>query len=65
MAKNSTIVEKNTVSSKHVSCDGGQFYGHPKIYLEIGQQKNIKCPYCGQVFIYKPKETYSNQIKTN
>ena len=57
MAKNSTIVEKTTVSSKHVSCDGGLSYGHPKIYLEIGPQKKAKCPYCGQIFVYKPKET--------
>ena len=63
MAKNSTIVEKSTVNSKYVSCDGGSSYGHPKIYLKIGQQKNIKCPYCGQIFVYKPKDISSNQTK--
>ncbi|MDJ1257228.1 MAG: zinc-finger domain-containing protein [Candidatus Midichloria sp.] len=63
MAKNPSIVEKNIVYSKYVCCDGRPYYGHPKIYLEIGADKQTKCPYCGQVFVYTPKNTFSNKIK--
>ncbi|WHQ46858.1 MAG: zinc-finger domain-containing protein [Candidatus Midichloria sp.] len=51
------------MNSKHVCCDGGPYYGHPKIYLEIGTDEHIKCPYCGQVFVYTSKNTSSNKIK--
>ncbi|AEI88624.1 MAG: putative protein, contains Zn-finger domain [Candidatus Midichloria mitochondrii] len=63
MAKNSIIVEKNVVHSERVCCDGGPCYGHPKIYLEIGANRQTKCPYCGRVFVYAPKSASGNKIK--
>jgi uncharacterized Zn-finger protein len=39
---------------KKVSCDGGSgALGHPKIFLDIGDMKNIECPYCGKNFVLK------------
>lgn len=42
------------VTKKKVSCDGGEgSLGHPKVYLEIGEQGKIECPYCGKNFVLK------------
>ena len=39
------------VNSKKVSCDGGGgALGHPKVYLEIGDENEIVCPYCSKLF---------------
>ena len=48
-------LEQIIVFNKHISCDGGIVYGHPKIYLEIGAEKKVKCPYCDKIFIYQEK----------
>jgi uncharacterized Zn-finger protein len=34
-----------------VSCDGDKgTLGHPKVYLNFGDKKEIDCPYCGKKF---------------
>ncbi len=39
------------VSETRVSCNGGGgVLGHPKIYLEMGEEDHITCPYCGREF---------------
>ena len=38
------------VKSKSVNCDGGSS-GHPNIYLKIGEDKKVVCPYCSRVFM--------------
>ena len=39
------------VKSKKVSCDGGGgVLGHPKVYLEMGDENEIVCPYCSKLF---------------
>ena len=40
------------VSSSNVACDGGEgALGHPKIYLDMGKEKKIVCPYCSKLFV--------------
>lgn len=44
--------ELQVVSSSNVSCDGGGgALGHPKIYLDMGKEKKIVCPYCSKLFV--------------
>ena len=39
------------VQSKKVICDGGGgALGHPKVYLEMGDENEIVCPYCSKLF---------------
>ena len=45
--------DKNTelVSSKKVSCSGHNGpLGHPKVYLEMGDNESVVCPYCSKIF---------------
>lgn len=45
--------EIEKVSDKHVHCDGnGDGLGHPKVYLEIGEEGQVVCPYCSKKFVY-------------
>jgi uncharacterized Zn-finger protein len=38
----------------HVSCDGGGgVLGHPKVYLEMGDQTYVECPYCDRRFVLR------------
>jgi len=40
------------VTSRSVSCDGGiGLAGHPNVYLNIGDENEVVCPYCSRVFI--------------
>ena len=44
--------ELQVVSSSNVVCDGdGGALGHPKIYLDMGKEKKIVCPYCSKLFV--------------
>jgi len=42
------------VSTRRVSCDGGGgALGHPKVYLEIGEEGFVDCPYCDRRYVLK------------
>ncbi len=37
-----------------VSCDGGGgALGHPRVYLEMGDEGFVECPYCDKRFTLK------------
>lgn len=46
-------VEIVEVETSNVSCDGGSVLGHPRIYLNMGETKEVDCPYCGCRFVLK------------
>ena len=49
-------VEILETDSKTVACDGGGgALGHPRVFLQIGQENEIECPYCGRVYRYRRK----------
>ena len=45
------------VESTRVACDGGAqeqgALGHPKVWLEIGADGFVECPYCGRRYVAK------------
>ena len=37
-----------------VACDGdGGALGHPRVYLEMGDETSVECPYCDRRFVLK------------
>jgi uncharacterized Zn-finger protein len=37
-----------------VACDGGNgALGHPRVYLNMGEKREIDCPYCGRHYVLK------------
>lgn len=45
--------ETVTVNEKTVRCDGGEGpLGHPAVYLKIGADGRVECPYCDRLFIF-------------
>ena len=39
------------VTKRRVACDGGGgALGHPKTYLDMGQDNQVRCKYCDRVF---------------
>lgn len=42
-----TIEVEETV----VACDGGGALGHPKVYLNLGADEAVDCPYCDRRFV--------------
>ena len=32
---------------EEISCDGGKYYGHPRVYLTLGDESHVDCYYCG------------------
>ncbi len=55
------------VSSKKVSCDGNRevsaTLGHPVIYLDMGENNSITCPYCSKFFtLEKPRKIPASNL---
>jgi uncharacterized Zn-finger protein len=53
------VPEVMEVSASRVSCDGGAkeghaALGHPRVYLEMGDENFVECPYCDKRFVLKP-----------
>jgi uncharacterized Zn-finger protein len=45
-----TIVVDSTV----VACNGGGGpLGHPRVYLNLGPDHRIECPYCSRLFVLR------------
>lgn len=44
--------ETMTVDTEEFACDGGDGpLGHPRVYLHIGDDGTVDCPYCGRHFV--------------
>jgi len=46
------------VQTTKVACDGsanglGAALGHPRVYLEMGDEGFVECPYCDRRFVLK------------
>ena len=45
-------VEIVEVENPKVACDGdGGALGHPRVFLNMGDKREIDCPYCGRRFV--------------
>ena len=46
--------ETKDVDTPEVACDGGGgVLGHPRVFLNMGEKREIDCPYCGRRFVLK------------
>ncbi len=53
-----TDIETIYVARKSVGCDGGGgALGHPKVYLNLGEDGETACPYCGRRYVLKADGT--------
>lgn len=44
--------ERVTVKIARVSCDGGGgALGHPKVFMDMGQDGSVQCKYCDKIFV--------------
>jgi uncharacterized Zn-finger protein len=47
-------VEITEVDTPKVACEGESgALGHPRVYLNMGDKREIDCPYCGRQFRLK------------
>lgn len=43
------------IASTRIACDGGGgALGHPKTWLDMGQDTQVQCKYCDKVFALDP-----------
>jgi uncharacterized Zn-finger protein len=48
--------ETIVVNRTRVACDGGGgALGHPKVYLEMGEETFVECGYCDRRFVLSPE----------
>ena len=46
--------ETEQVETTRIACDGGgAATGHPRVWLSIGHEGWVECPYCDKKFILK------------
>ncbi len=49
------VPENVETDQTRVACDGGGgALGHPKVFLEMGDEHFVECPYCDKRFNLKP-----------
>ena len=42
------------VDTPQIACDGGDgALGHPRVFLNMGDKREVDCPYCGRRFVLK------------
>lgn len=47
--------ETVTVEKTRIACDGtGGALGHPRVFLQIGDEAFVECPYCDRRFVLNP-----------
>jgi uncharacterized Zn-finger protein len=48
------VPETIEVDNTRVACDGGGgALGHPRVYLEMGDEHYVECPYCDRRFVLR------------
>jgi uncharacterized Zn-finger protein len=46
-------VEKIMVGVKELKCMGARSpYDHPHVYLDMGSDNQVLCPYCGTLYVH-------------
>ena len=51
-------VEIIVVETDRVACNGGGgALGHPRVYLNLGAEGAVDCPYCGRRYVLKEGAT--------
>lgn len=46
------IDEEITVTTRRIGCDGGGgALGHPRVWLNLGEDGRITCPYCSRRYV--------------
>ena len=49
-------VEKISIGAKEFQCMGARPpHDHPHVYLDMGADNQILCPYCSTLFVYDPQ----------
>jgi uncharacterized Zn-finger protein len=44
--------ETEIVTTRRVACDGGEgALGHPRVWLSLGKDGSVECPYCDKKFV--------------
>jgi len=50
--------ETKYVKDRVVACDGGEgALGHPRVFLNLGDDDRVECPYCDRLFILDKEGT--------
>jgi len=58
----SMLREFTETKEKIVKCDGGgEPLGHPVVYLNLGHEGKVICPYCSKCFV---KASQASGVKT-
>jgi uncharacterized Zn-finger protein len=53
---NDTGAERVFIGVKEFKCMGARDpFDHPHVYLDMGQDGQILCPYCSTLYIYDPR----------
>lgn len=49
-------VEKIFIGVKELNCMGARApYDHPHVFLDMGQDSQILCPYCSTLYVFDPR----------
>ena len=50
--------ETEVVTATRVACDGGGgALGHPRVWLSLGEDGEVTCPYCDKKFVLEGKKS--------
>lgn len=61
--QNDAGVEKITIGVKEFQCIGANPpFDHPHIFLDMGDENEIVCPYCSTLYVYDPQVARDSSV---
>lgn len=50
------------VDKRRIACDGdGGALGHPRVFLEMGTDSSVECPYCDRKYVLSREAAEADQ----
>jgi uncharacterized Zn-finger protein len=46
-------IETLFIDTPKIACDGDKSSPHPRVFLTVGKQNFVDCPYCGKHFVLR------------
>ena len=48
-----SVSDQITIDTPKIACNGDQDSSHPRVFLTIGKDGRVECPYCSKIYVLR------------